>query len=95
MEKLIVTKHPEIERYLKETGIVPADTPCVSYIGADYAMGKWIYGVVPLEVAANAYRYTEVKITFPRGIPVSDLPYEKVKSCIKYVKTFQVTEITD
>lgn len=95
MEKLIVTKHPEIEKYLKESGAVPADTPCVSYIGAEYAMGKWLYGIVPLDVAANAYRYTEVKITLPRGIPPESLGYERIKACIKYIKTFVVKEITD
>lgn len=95
MEKLIVTKHPAIERYLKRRGIVPEDTPVISYIGPEYAIGKWLYGSVPLNVAAAAYRFTEVKVTLPRSIPLENMSDEKIESCIKYVKTFQVKEIQE
>ena len=93
MRHLIVTKHPAVEKYLKDNKICPPDTPCMSYITESFALGCHIYGQVPLNIASKAYKYTEVKVTLPRKNKPNEIDDADLLKIIKYIKTYQVKEL--
>lgn len=92
MEKIIVTRHKSVERYLKEKEIVPGYTPCYPYISKNFAKGKHIYGIVPMEIAEACEKFTEVKITLPRGKKAESITLDELESCVKSVRTYIITE---
>ena len=92
MEKIIVTRHDNVRKYIIESGMVPENTPCYESIEKEFARGKHIYGIVPLELAAAAAKVTEVKITLRKNLWGKELSMDQIQACLKYVKTFVVTE---
>lgn len=93
MEQIIVTRHANVEKYIRESGLVPEGTECYSSIEKGFAKGKHIFGIVPLELAAVADRVTEIKITLRKELYGKELSMAQIKACLKYVKTFQVNEV--
>lgn len=95
MEKIIVSKHESVEKYLKEQEIVPGYIKRYPFVNEDFAKGKHIYGIVPMNIAALAGKFTEVKITLHHSEKYKEVSASRINAQVKNVRTYIVTELEE
>ena len=93
MEKIIVTRHSSVEKYIRIKGMVPSGTPCFPSVSPQFVEGKHVYGIIPFSLAAKCELFTEIKITLRRGIKNEELSEQELEACVKEVRTYRVNEI--
>lgn len=93
MQTIIVTRHPAVEKYIRESDLVPQDTPCYPSVTENFVQGKHIIGIVPMHIAAAAELFTEVKITLRRGVEPRELSLDELRASVKQVRTYSVEKI--
>ena len=79
MGNIVITRHPALVEYLVETGLVPADAPCISHAEASDVAGKHVIGVLPLRLAAMAQSITEIPLDIPAELRGQELTIEQVR----------------
>ena len=79
MGNIVITRHPALVEYLVETGLVPADAPCISHAEAGNVGGKHVIGVLPLRLASLAASITEVPLDIPAELRGQELTIEQVR----------------
>lgn len=95
MEKIIVTRHSAVEKYIRGNNLVPKDTKCYPTVTKEFVKGKHVYGIVPFSIAAEAELFTEVKITIRKGVKSKELSLEELQGCVKEVQTYVVKKVLD
>ena len=58
-DKIIVTRYPQLAEHLKQTGVVPEDTPVLGRVRPEDVDGRHVFGTVPMWLASFADRVTE------------------------------------
>lgn len=76
---VVVTRHPALVEYLTELGVVPAGTEVVTHATAEQVRGRHVFGVLPLHLAAEARRVTEVPLYVPAELRGVELTLEQVR----------------
>lgn len=76
---VVVTRHPALVEYLTERGVVPAGTEVVTHATAEQVRGRHVFGVLPLHLAAEARRVTEVPLYVPAELRGVELTLEQVR----------------
>lgn len=89
---LIVTPYPAVAQYLKESGIVPDDTPCIDRVGPEEVRGKHVYGILPLWLASYAESVTEYVMT-SRVVPLSTIDARDVPKFLRPIVRYIVTRV--
>ena len=79
MNAIIITRHPALVEYLVESGLVPADAPCVSHADESMVTGKHVIGVLPLRLAALAASVTEIPLDIPAELRGHELTIDQVR----------------
>ncbi len=90
MKQIIVTKHEAIAKYIRASGLAPAETPCYSSVSPAFVKGCHVLGIVPLSIAACAELFTEVKVTLPPSAYDKELTFDQVCAVIKEVRTYKI-----
>ena len=78
-ECLVVTRHQALVEYLRELNLVPAGVRVISHAAADDVRNAHVYGVLPLHLAAEAERVTEVTLNLPAELRGQELNLEQVR----------------
>ena len=76
---VVVTRHPALVEYLNELGVVPAGTEVVAHATAEQVRGRHVFGVLPLHLAAEARRVTEVPLHVPAELRGVELTLAQVR----------------
>lgn len=76
---VVVTRHPALVAYLTELGVVPAGTEVVAHATAEQVRGRHVFGVLPLHLAAEARRVTEVPLHVPAELRGVELTLAQVR----------------
>lgn len=76
---VVVTRHPALVEYLTELGVVPAGTEVVAHATAEQVRGRHVFGVLPLHLAAEARRVTEVPLHVPAELRGVELTLAQVR----------------
>jgi hypothetical protein len=74
MEKIVVTRHPALVAFLLELGLVDETVKVLAHVTAADVVGKHVFGVLPLSLAALAAKVTEIPLTLPaekRGVELT------------------------
>lgn len=86
---IIVTRHPNVERYFREHGLKNA--PCVKDLRDYEYKNKHIYcASVPLKMAGFASEVTCLNLTNPIGINLDELSYKEFKQYVRNCTTFKI-----
>lgn len=76
---VVVTRHPALVEYLVSLGVVPADVEVVAHATAEQVRGRHVFGVLPLYLAAEARRVTEVPLHVPAELRGVELTLAQVR----------------
>jgi len=81
MKKLevVVTRHPGLVDYLKETGLTSHDVRVVTHAGPDDVRGKDVCGVLPHSLSCLTASFTEVPLALPAELRGTELTLEQVR----------------
>ena len=92
MNELVVTRHPGLVEYLEELGVVDAPK-VVSHATPEQVRDQHVFGVLPLELAAEAWAVTVVPLRLPPELRGKELSKEQVAEHAGELRTFSVEEI--
>lgn len=76
---VVVTRHPALVEYLTELGVVRAGVEVVAHATAEQVRGRHVFGVLPLHLAAEARRVTEVPLHVPAELRGVELTLAQVR----------------
>lgn len=76
---VVVTRPPALVEYLTEQGVVPAGVEVVTHATAEQVRGRHVFGVLPLHLAAEARRVTEVPLHVPAELRGVELTLTQVR----------------
>lgn len=76
---VVVTRHPALVEYLTELGVVPAGVEVVTHATVEQVRGRHVFGVLPLHLAAEARRVTEVPLHVPAELRGVELTLAQVR----------------
>lgn len=93
MEKVIVTRHPALVDYLREEGHVGTGVALIEHATPEEVRGKHVYGVLPLWLAAEAGRVTEVTLRVPPEMRGRELTLKEVRQFFTGVATYEVKRL--
>lgn len=79
MQQVVVTRHPGLVDYLRETGAIQDDATIVEHATPEDVRGKHVVGVLPLWLAAEAASVTEVPMAVPADARGRELTIEEVR----------------
>lgn len=92
MEKVIVTRHPALVEFLAELGVKGT---VVSHANEETVRGKHVFGVLPMRLAAEAGKFTEVSLLVPAELRGKELTLEEVKSLNPALTTYKVVRVEE
>ena len=93
MDKIIVTRHGAMVEYLIEQGIVDSTVPIVEHASAKQIEGKHVIGFLPLHLACQAERLTEIPMNVPLELRGRELTLEQVRELAGKPQTYQVRRV--
>lgn len=88
--EIIVTRHLALVELLAEMGLVGPDTPVITHATAEDVLGKHVFGVLPLHLAALADLVTEVTLNIPAEMRGVELTLEQLRAMFVGVATYKV-----
>lgn len=89
-EKVVVTRHSGLVEYLKELGYIDDNTKVIDHAKVSDVRGKHVIGVLPLYLAAYAWKVTEVPLALEPEDRGKDLPVERVRQIASKPVTYNV-----
>ncbi len=90
---VVVTRHAGLVDYLVEEGIVGTDVPVISHASAEDVRGKHVIGVLPLSLAAEADKVTEVPLRLTPELRGVELSLDQVREIAGDPVTYKVSVI--
>lgn len=92
-EKVVVTRHPALVRYLQLKGVLVGDEHVVLHATEGDVAGKHVIGVLPFHLAALAKSITVVDIDIPQHMRGRELTLEEVAFHATGLREYVVNEI--
>jgi len=92
MKKLVVTRHPALVDYLRERGLVGDGVEVLTHATADDVRGRHVYGVLPLFLASEAARVTEIPLALVPEMRGQELDIETLRRIAGSPVTYVVTK---
>ena len=93
MQRVIVTRHPALVEYLAEIGLVVEKTPVLAHVRVEDVRGKHVIGVLPLHLAAEAARVTEIPVRLTPADRGKELDISRLREIADAPRTFVVRKI--
>lgn len=95
MNTIIVTRHPTLVQHLIETGVAPKGAKVIEHATNEDVEGKHVIGVLPIDKAALAARYTNVAVHVPAELRGQELTIEQVRQYAQPPITYEVRIVND
>ena len=93
--KLVVTRHPALVEYLKETGLISdGDYELIAHATVEDVKGKDVIGVLPINLAAEAASVTDVPLNIPAERRGQELGLSEVRAYAGPPRKYVVKEVT-
>ena len=91
----IITRHEALVQYLYEEGIIPEGQTYVwkkhvAFGESDELVGKVVYGVLPMHLAALTREYVNVPLDIPPEMRGKELSIEEIRQFAKPVEHYEV-----
>ena len=95
MEKIVVSKHPAMVKYLLEMGLIDSTTKAVWHIEPAEIKGKHVFGVLPIYMAHHAEMVTDIPLPLPSHKRGEVLSLEEIRAYAKKPRTYIVRTIEE
>jgi len=95
MKKLVVTRHPALVDYLREQGLVGDGVEVLTHASVEDVRGRHVYGVLPLFLAAEATKVTEIPLALTPEMRGKELDIETLRKIAGEPVTYVVTREGD
>jgi len=95
MTKIIITRHPALADYLREQGLVGDGVEVLTHASVEDVRGRHVYGVLPLFLAAEAARVTEIPLALTPEMRGKELDIETLRKIAEEPVTYVVTKEDD
>lgn len=95
MTKLVVTRHVNLIKYMKELNLIDEDTKILTHAKERDVIGKHVLGVLPYWLASRADKYTEIQIRIPGDKRGHELSIEDIRLYSMDPQTYIVKEINN
>lgn len=92
-EKLVVTRHKNLVRFLKERHLIDNNTKIISHAKEQDVKGMHVLGVIPYWLACHAEKITEIQIRIPKEKRGTELSIEDIRFYACDPKTYRVKEV--
>ena len=79
MQKLVVTRHMALLKYLVKAGLVEEGTPHVTRANIADVKGKHVFGVLPYWLACHAEKVTDIQLSLSPAQRAQELTLEEVE----------------
>jgi len=90
---VIVTRHPGLVAYLKETGLASEGAKVIAHVTAEEDIkGKNVIGVLPLQLASAAATVTVVPLNIPAELRGVELSLDQVREYAGKPERFSVNK---
>ena len=77
--RIIVTRHPTLVKYMIELGLADENTPVVPFAKEDDVRGKDVLGVLPLHLSRLARTITAIPLHLPPDLRGKELTLAQVR----------------
>ena len=78
MKTVIVTRHKALLEYIVMHRLAPDDAVILTHVDAEAIRGKHVIGVLPLHLAAEAAKVTEIPMNIPSELRGQELTLEQM-----------------
>ena len=95
MNKVVVTRHKALVKYLKDKGLIDKDTIVIEHATADDVKGKDVIGVLPMGLAALAESVTVVDMDVPADKRGKELDLEDIYLYVTGIRKYKVEMIEE
>ena len=95
MEKVVVTRHKALVKYLEDKGLVDKDAIVIEHASADDVKGKEVIGVLPMGLAALAESVTVVDMDVPADKRGKELGLEDIYLYVTGIRKYKVEMIEE
>jgi len=94
MDKIVVTRHQSLVKYLIEIGLIDNKTKIITHAHPEDVEDMHVIGVLPYWLSSKAGKYTEIQLRLPPDKRNKDLTIAEVKFFANDPKTYVVRECT-
>lgn len=99
MRTIVVTRHAPLVAYLREIGLINDEAIVLEHVTAEDIRGERVIGVLPLHLAADAERVTEIPLVLTQEDRVAmqrgDLPIERLREIALPPVEYSVCRVRD
>lgn len=88
---VVVTRHPALVQLLRERGLIEEACSITAHATTDQIRGKHVFGVLPLELAAEAALVTTIPLSLAPEDRGKELGIERLREIAGEPRTFVVT----
>jgi hypothetical protein len=92
-EKVVVSRHPALVEYIREIGLADADTPVIEHAYSEDVCEKHVIGVVPLHLACEAAKITEIVLCIAPSDRGRELTLEEIRRYAVGIETYRVFDL--
>lgn len=93
MSKILITRHPDVIKLLKELKVIDSETTIIDHATAEDIKGKEVIGILPIDLAAHCSKVHSIIWNIPIEARGRDWTYEETKRYYSGIKTYIVREI--
>ena len=91
--EVVITRHPCLVDYLKETGMIGEDVQVLTHAGPDDVRGKNVCGVLPHSLSCLTASFTEVPLMLPAELRGVELTLQQIREYSKPPVTYIVRRV--
>lgn len=89
-QSLVVTRHPALVEYLAEIGLITDGVRVIAHATEEDVRGAHVFGVLPLRLAALAWRVTEIPLDLPAELRGAELSLDQIHQYAGEPATYSV-----
>lgn len=95
MEKIVVTRHQALLKYLIDNNIIDKDTIHISHANIEDVENKHVYGILPNWLACHAGKLTELQLRLPIEKRGHELTVKEVGFYLVSPRTYIIMEVQE
>lgn len=92
MEKIVVTRHKSLVKYLRNKNMITNKTKVFSYVKKIDILDKHVIGKLPYFMSCHAAKYTEVQLRTPEDRKGKELTLEEIEFYLVAIRTYIIRE---
>jgi hypothetical protein len=89
-QQIVVTRHPALVQLLIERGLISAEAEVIAHATVEAIQGRHVFGVLPLQLAAQAASVTEIPLAITAAERDVELGIERLREIAGEAVTYTI-----